>query len=102
MSPVGMPAWFNILWSMKGVVEVIPQVTKDYEPNLRLLKPDYMVHGTDWRQGPLAQVRQKAIDTMAESYSSPSLTSSSSVTVFWELSQTITDAPSFRAFSIYL
>ena len=25
-----------------------------------------MVHGTDWRTGPLAQVRQKAIDLMAE------------------------------------
>ena len=24
-----------------------------------------MVHGTDWRQGPLADVRQKAIDLMA-------------------------------------
>jgi phosphoenolpyruvate phosphomutase len=47
-------------------VQVIPQITKDYEPNLRKLKPDYMVHGTDWRKGPLAEVRQKAIDTMAE------------------------------------
>ena len=25
-----------------------------------------MVHGTDWREGPLAEVRQKAIDIMAE------------------------------------
>ena len=55
-----------VIENMKGVVQVIPQVTKDYEPNLRLLKPDYMIHGTDWRQGPLAAVRQKAIDTMAE------------------------------------
>ena len=55
-----------VIENMKGVVQVIPQVTKDYEPNLRLLKPDYMVHGTDWRKGPLAEVRQKAIDTMAE------------------------------------
>ncbi len=55
-----------VIENMKGVVQVIPQVTKDYEPNLRLLKPDYMVHGTDWREGPLAKVRQKAIDTMAE------------------------------------
>lgn len=23
-----------------------------------------MIHGTDWRNGPLAQVRQKAIDLM--------------------------------------
>ena len=25
-----------------------------------------MVHGIDWREGPLAQVRQKAFDIMAE------------------------------------
>ena len=31
-----------------------------------MLKPKYMVHGTDWRTGPLAAVRQKAIDIMAE------------------------------------
>ncbi len=55
-----------VIENMKGVVEVVPQLTKDYEPNLRKLKPDYMVHGTDWREGPLAKVRQKAIDTMAE------------------------------------
>ena len=55
-----------VIGNMKGVVEVIPQETKDYEPNLRKLKPDYMVHGTDWRTGPLAQVRQRAIDVMAE------------------------------------
>ncbi len=55
-----------VIENMKGVVQVVPQITKDYEPNLRKFKPDYMVHGTDWRTGPLAAVRQKAIDTMAE------------------------------------
>lgn len=55
-----------VIENIKGVTEVIPQLSKDYEPNLRKLKPDYMVHGTDWREGPLAKVRQKAIDTMAE------------------------------------
>jgi len=55
-----------VIENMKGVVAVIPQVTKDYEPNLRKLKPDYMVHGTDWREGPLAKVRESAIATMAE------------------------------------
>ena len=37
-----------------------------YSDNLRRYRPDCMVHGTDWRTGPLAQVRQKAIDLMAE------------------------------------
>ncbi len=52
--------------NIKGVEKVVPQMTKDYEENLRKYQPAYMVHGTDWRQGPLADVRQKAIDIMAE------------------------------------
>ena len=56
----------QVIENIKGVWKVVPQVTKDYEPNLREYKPDFMVHGTDWREGPLAEVRQKAIDAMAE------------------------------------
>ncbi|MBR2670485.1 MAG: adenylyltransferase/cytidyltransferase family protein [Solobacterium sp.] len=55
-----------VIENIKGVSQVIPQYTRDYEDNLRMLKPDYMVHGTDWREGPLADVRAKAIATMAE------------------------------------
>lgn len=55
-----------VVENIKGVDEVIPQYTKDYEENLRKLKPRYMIHGTDWRQGPLAGVRQKAIDILQE------------------------------------
>lgn len=55
-----------VVESLKYVDEVVPQEIKDYEPNLRKYKPDYMVHGTDWRQGPLSDVRNKAISIMAE------------------------------------
>ncbi len=51
---------------IKGVSRVVPQITRDYEENLRKYKPDYMVHGTDWREGPLADVRKKAISILAE------------------------------------
>jgi phosphoenolpyruvate phosphomutase len=56
----------TVVENIKGVDMVVPQVTRDYEENLRKYKPAYMVHGTDWREGPLADVRQKAIDIMAE------------------------------------
>ena len=56
----------NVVSSIRYVSNIIPQETKDYEPNLRKLKPDYMVHGTDWREGPLADVREKAIQVLAE------------------------------------
>ena len=55
-----------VLESLKYVDEVVCQETKDYSDNLRRYRPDYMVHGTDWRTGPLAEVRRKAIDLMAE------------------------------------
>ena len=55
-----------VVENIKGVERVIPQLTKDYEENLRKLKPDFMVHGKDWRDGPLAEVREKAIAIMAE------------------------------------
>lgn len=55
-----------VVGSIKYVTNIIPQETKDYEPNLRKLKPDYMVHGTDWLKGPLKNVRDKAVKIMAE------------------------------------
>ncbi|MCL2247739.1 MAG: radical SAM protein [Oscillospiraceae bacterium] len=56
----------TILENVKGVSYVVKQNVKDYEPNLRKFKPDFMVHGTDWRTGPLAEVRARAIATMGE------------------------------------
>lgn len=55
-----------VVENIKGVDVVVPQLTRDYEDNLRKYRPKYMVHGTDWREGPLADVRQKAIDILAE------------------------------------
>ena len=55
-----------VLSEIKGVDFVVPQVSKDYKPNLRKFHPEYFVHGTDWRKGPLAEVRQQAIDLIAE------------------------------------
>lgn len=56
----------TVIENVKGVAHVMPQTSRDYEPNLRAMRPDYMVHGTDWREGPLAAVRQRAIEVMAE------------------------------------
>lgn len=56
----------QVLEQIKGVDVVVCQETKDYAPNLYRFKPDYMVHGTDWREGPLAEVREKAFAIMAE------------------------------------
>ncbi len=55
-----------VVAALKGVTRVIPQEQLSYIPNLRKLKPDYVVHGTDWREGVQAKTRQGVIDTLAE------------------------------------
>lgn len=52
--------------NIKGVSQVIPQTTLDYVPNLKALKPDFVVHGDDWKEGVQQKTRQRVIDTLAE------------------------------------
>lgn len=56
----------EIVSNIKGVDRVVPQTTLDYVPNLRELKPDYVVHGDDWKEGVQKKTRQRIIDAMAE------------------------------------
>ncbi len=46
-----------IVENLKGVEKVVPQTTLDYVPNLKELKPDYVVHGDDWKTGVQKEVR---------------------------------------------
>lgn len=55
-----------VVRALKGVTEVIPQNELNYIPNLLKLKPDFVVHGTDWREGVQAKTRQGVIDTLAQ------------------------------------
>lgn len=55
-----------IVENLKGVAHVMPQDTLDYVPNLQKLKPDYVVHGDDWRTGVQRETRQRVIDILAE------------------------------------
>lgn len=56
----------EVVENLKGVSKVVPQETLDYVPNLRTLRPDYVVHGDDWREGIQRKTRQNVIDTLAE------------------------------------
>lgn len=55
-----------VVSNLKGVSEVIPQPTLDYRPNLEKVRPDYVVHGDDWKDGVQAKTRQQVIDKLAE------------------------------------
>lgn len=49
---------------IKGVCNVVPQNTLDYRDNLIQLKPDYVVHGDDWKDGVQRKTRQQVIETI--------------------------------------
>ena len=49
----------SIIKNIRKVSSVIPQKTLDYTYNLRKLKPDYVVHGDDWKTGVLKNTRLK-------------------------------------------
>ncbi len=56
----------EIVANLKGVDEVIPQTTLDYVPNLEKVRPDYVLHGDDWKQGVQQKTRQRVIDCISQ------------------------------------
>ena len=56
----------EVIENIKGVSNVIAQNTLDYRTNLKLVKPDYVVHGDDWKEGVQIKTRQQVIETLAE------------------------------------
>jgi len=55
-----------VVENIKGVKHVIPQDTLDYIPNLKKIKPDYVVHGDDWKVGVQKQVREQVVNKLKE------------------------------------
>lgn len=55
-----------VIENLKQVKEVVPQETLDYRSNLKKLKPDYVIHGDDWKTGVQKETRQQVIDTLKE------------------------------------
>ena len=56
----------KIIENVKRVSHVIAQDTLDYVPNLQKLRPDYVVHGDDWREGPQKETRARVIEALKE------------------------------------
>lgn len=57
---------YEILSALKDVSKVVAQDTLDYRPNLEKIKPDFVVHGDDWKEGTQSDTRQQVIDTLAK------------------------------------
>ena len=52
---------FLVISSIKNVNKVIKQDTLDYTYNLRKIKPNFVVHGDDWKKGIQSNTRKKVI-----------------------------------------
>ncbi len=53
-----------VIENMKYVKKVIPQKTLDYVENLKLIRPDYVVHGDDWKSGVQKKTRERVVSTL--------------------------------------
>lgn len=56
----------EIIENLKGVDCVVPQETLDYTPNLKKIKPDYVVHGDDWKESVQKETRERVINALSE------------------------------------
>ena len=54
----------KILINFKGVKSVIEQNEWDYSKNIKSLKPDFLVHGDDWKTGHMSEMRRKVLKIM--------------------------------------
>ena len=53
-----------IIQNIKYVKKVIPQSTLDYVPNLKKIKPDFVVHGDDWKTGIQKKTRARVLQAL--------------------------------------
>ena len=58
---LGYEERYKIVKNLKNVHKIIKQDTWDYSKVLNSLKPDYFVHGDDWKKGIQKKTRQKVI-----------------------------------------
>lgn len=54
----------TVVRSIHGVADVVPQDDWSYVPNLVKYKPDYIIHGDDWLQGPDKYIRDEVFKVM--------------------------------------
>lgn len=55
-----------VVQSINGVKEVVPQDEWNYVPNLRKYRPDYIIHGDDWKEGGQKTIRREVFAVMEE------------------------------------
>lgn len=57
---------YMVVSNIKGVNKVVAQTTLDYVPNLRQYRPDFVIHGDDWKTGVQSSTRERIIAVLKE------------------------------------
>ena len=55
----------NVIENIRGVSSIVPQDDWSYVPNLMKYKPDYIIHGDDWKEGSAKYLREEVYKVMA-------------------------------------
>jgi len=53
-----------VIENIKGISDVIPQDSLNYTRNLESLKPDFVIHGDDWKEGVQKNTRQQVLNIL--------------------------------------
>lgn len=56
----------QVVENIKGVSKVVPQEEWSYVENLKKYKPDFMIHGDDWKSNYLSAIREECYEVMKE------------------------------------
>lgn len=56
----------SLVENINGVTAVVEQKELSYAENIRALKPTYVVHGDDWREGFQKPIRDEVVELLAE------------------------------------
>lgn len=56
----------KVLRNVKNIAHVVVQDSLSYDEILRDIKPDFVVHGDDWKTGTLSPVRDRVIEVLKE------------------------------------
>ena len=56
----------SVVENLKGVSRVVPQEDWNYVPNLKKYRPDYIIHGDDWKSNYLSKIRDEVYEAMKE------------------------------------
>lgn len=56
----------QVVENIKGVAKVVPQEDWSYVPNLKKYKPDFMIHGDDWKTNYLSKIREECFEIVKE------------------------------------